>query len=870
MSARGLRPPFVFICYRRDDTSGYAGRLHDALAGRFGAGEVFMDMEAIPPGADFVQQVEAAIAGCLALLPLIGPRWLSATSESGARRLDDPEDFVRVEIEAALRREIRLIPVLVQGAKMPRADQLPASLRALATLNALELSDTHWQADVRDLGDALASLRHQAVPATTAARPRSDAPIPAGPEAPPVLYGRESELDRIGAAFAEAALGEPRLLIVTGEAGVGKTGLTHAAAVQARAAGGRVLRGACLDIGEGGLPYLPIAQALRGLARSTSIAELDRLLGTARDDLAAIAPELDDDGPVLERGGGTESAAAPSGSGQARLFERFIGLLDRVSADRPSLLVIEDVQWVDRATRDLLTFVVRNLTSERLVTLLTCRPDDLPLGHPVLAWLNDLGRTPGAERLELGRLKRGAVDQMLGNLLGGPVEADLAARVWRRSDGNPLFVEEVLAAELAGPSGPQRPMSLVETLVARLSGLTATTRRFVDVISVVGRPVGEEPMAALVVPETVDLVPALREAIAQGVLVPDPGTDGYRFRHELVREVVERELLPSERRAYHLRVAELLQAHPEMGHRSPADATAELASHWIAAGRVVEAHRASIAAAAAAEAVHAFAEAHAYLERAIDLESRLPSGAGATPAERLDLRRRAAEVADLSGDFTRAIELNREALTLVDPELDPATAGMIHGRLGYQIWVTGDAEAAIAEHHEAVRLVPAEPPSVDRAHVLGGLGGALFAIGRWADSRTICEAAIACAVAVGSGAEECRARNMLGSDLVSLGEVAAGIDELRLARKLAEGAGRPDLLILSHHNLAVNLVQADRFDEALSEAQAGRAAARQVGLERRFGQDLAAVAADALLRLGRWRRPTRSRWRDSLLPSPVR
>jgi DNA-binding CsgD family transcriptional regulator/tetratricopeptide (TPR) repeat protein len=861
VTARRARTPFVFLSYRREDTSGYAGRLHDALSARFGDGAAFMDVETIPPGADFARHVDDAMARCRAVLVLIGPRWLTAATSGGQRRLDAPDDYLRLEVEAGLRGDALVIPVLVQGAQMPRPDELPEPMRPLAARNAVELSDTRWQADVRRLGDVLAPLQRstrrgggaprdglRAVVAT----PATDAVAPLEPTTR--LVGRDVELERIAGALADAADGTPRLLIVVGEAGIGKTGLTIAAAATARSRGGQVLSGACLDIGEGGLPYLPIAQALRGLARETAPDALDELLGDGRDELALLAPALGGD----ESSGGHRRDAAigvavPSGSSQARLFERFMGLLDRVGLHGPCLLIVEDVQWVDRATRDLLTFLVRNITTERVAIMLTCRPDDLPKSHPVLTWLAELERSRGAERLAIGRLDRAGVGQMLANLLGASADEAVAARVWRRSGGNPLFVEELLAAELERTAtASARPASLEASLVARVAGLSAGARRVVDVLSVGVRPLDEDAVTVLLAQDHVAPQALLQEAIDHGVLEPEPGGEGYRFRHELTREVVERDLMATERRSFHQRFAELLRARPDLAGRSPADAAAELASHWLSAGRTAEAYQASIAASEAAEAVHAFAEALAHLERALELESGLPADVAPTPADAFLLRRRAADLADVSGQFARSMELNREALDLADALGDAASAGVIHGRLGYLEWITGDLAAAISEHEAAVRLVPATPPSVERAHVLGGLGGVLMAAGRWAESRALCEAAIACAAEVGSRAEESRARNMLGSDLVSLGETDAGIEQLRRSRELAEGSGPPDLLILAHHNLAINLIQADRVADALAEAQAGRVAARAAGLERRFGQDLAALVADALLRLGRW------------------
>ncbi len=144
----GLR---VFISYRRDDVPGYSGRLHDHLARRFGEDHVFMDVDAIRPGTDFTEEIEEALEKCDVLLAVIGDGWLTSEDDGGRRRLDGPGDFVRLEIEAALRRNIPIIPLLFESATMPSMTELPASLAPLARRQALEMSDTRWRADVDQL-----------------------------------------------------------------------------------------------------------------------------------------------------------------------------------------------------------------------------------------------------------------------------------------------------------------------------------------------------------------------------------------------------------------------------------------------------------------------------------------------------------------------------------------------------------------------------------------------------------------------------------------------------------------------------------------------------------------------------------------------
>ena len=150
MASAGSAPGRIFMSYRREETGYPAAWLFDRLASHFGRSEVFKDIDSIELGDDFVEKITTAVGSCDVLLALIGARWLTVTSQEG-RRLDDPADFVRLEIEAALARNVRVIPILVDGARMPRADELPPSLAKLARRQALELSPTRFDADTQRL-----------------------------------------------------------------------------------------------------------------------------------------------------------------------------------------------------------------------------------------------------------------------------------------------------------------------------------------------------------------------------------------------------------------------------------------------------------------------------------------------------------------------------------------------------------------------------------------------------------------------------------------------------------------------------------------------------------------------------------------------
>jgi hypothetical protein len=148
-------PTGIFISYRRDDAAGYAGWLYERLSSHFGEEQLFRDIDTVDPGTDFVGRIERAVGSCKVMLVIIGRSWLEARDSDGRRRLDNPQDWVTLEIAAALQRNIRVIPVLVEGATMPRPESLPSSIQELAFRNALEMTDNRWNHDVSRLITAI-------------------------------------------------------------------------------------------------------------------------------------------------------------------------------------------------------------------------------------------------------------------------------------------------------------------------------------------------------------------------------------------------------------------------------------------------------------------------------------------------------------------------------------------------------------------------------------------------------------------------------------------------------------------------------------------------------------------------------------------
>jgi hypothetical protein len=172
----------VFICYRREETAPYAGRIYDAMVAKFGVENVFMDLD-LAPGVDFVERITRVVSGCVALIVVIGPKWARLENEDGSRRIADPDDFVRLEVETGLQRDdVLLVPALVGGARMPRREELPSELQTLARRNALELSEGRWRYDVGRLLDTLDELLPESAGSKEATPPPPPIPEPAPPD----------------------------------------------------------------------------------------------------------------------------------------------------------------------------------------------------------------------------------------------------------------------------------------------------------------------------------------------------------------------------------------------------------------------------------------------------------------------------------------------------------------------------------------------------------------------------------------------------------------------------------------------------------------------------------------------------------------
>jgi tetratricopeptide (TPR) repeat protein len=658
------------------------------------------------------------------------------------------------------------------------------------------------------------------------------------------FVGRTHELARLGELLARATDGQPLLVLLGGEAGVGKTRLVEQLAAAAQEQGTRVLYGGCVPLGEEGVPFAPVVEALRGLADQLDPAELAAVAGPARQELARLLPDL------AWGGAAAPAPAVAAVAGQGRLFERLLGVVQRLATTAPLLLIVEDLHWADRSTRDLLAFLATSLRSGRVLVVGSFRSDELDRLHPLRRLLGELGRNRRVVRLELARFSRAELAEQLAGLLGTDPSVRLVDDVYARSGGNPFFAEELLLAGEGAGAGALPP-SLREVLLARVVRLGDRTQQLLRVAAAAGSGATQPLLAAVAGIDDQALLAGLREAVDQQLLLPEPGSDGYVFRHALLAEAVHSELLPGERVRLHSALAGALEAGLEV-EGAPASRAARIAYHWSAAGDQPRALTASVAAAAAAEQAYAFAEAQLQLERALELWDQVPDAEARVGMDRVGLLARCAETAYWAGDIVRAAELVRQALGLVDAARQPRRAGLLHEQLARCLGRLGDPWAgALAEQQQAVRLVAPEP-SAERARVLGSLALYLERADRFAEARELAEEAIAIAGQVGAHAEEANARTALGAALGYLGEPDAGLAELAAARRLATQAGDVILALRTIVYHSDVLLAAGHLDQAATVALDGLDQARHLGLARSYGPVLAANATEALVALGRW------------------
>jgi DNA-binding CsgD family transcriptional regulator/tetratricopeptide (TPR) repeat protein len=646
----------------------------------------------------------------------------------------------------------------------------------------------------------------------------------------PIVVGRQRELDLVDHRFDATLAGRAVHLVVTGEAGIGKSRLAEDVAARAADRGMRVLRGSCASSGTGGVPYGPLVDVLRGAMRDLPQEMLDDAVGPSGVDLARLVPTLGP-APVTVEGMDTQSL-------KGRLLEGLLGFLQRLAASGPVLVIIEDLHWADPASRDAVAFLLRNLQADPVQLVVTVRTDDLHRNHPLLPWLAELERSGRVERIELARLDPGQTAEMLAAITGVPPDPALVERIHARADGNPFFIEELSLTGDAVPGLARLSPTLRDILLARIAAAPDRAQAVIDVAAVAGRRVDHDLLAAVAALDEADLMDGIRSAVSARLLVAEAEPDSpeaYAFRHALVQEAAYDELLPSERRRLHLAFAEALSTRGPGSGSSFAGYWSELAYHWSAARDEPRAFAAAVRAGEAAEATFAFADARRHFEQALEAWSAVPDPAALAGMDRVTLLARAAQAAWLAGDARRAVAWLRAAVADLDPQVEPVRSAELLSDLGHALWNMGDS-AALATCEQAVAMMPTDRPIAARARVLAGYGQLLMLVDRCRESLVACEAAIEIARAVGARQFEGHALNTRGLDLAAEGRYAEAVESLTAALEIAREVANADDIGRAYVNTSEILARCGRLDEAAAVIEEGIAVADAVGIASTYGR----------------------------------
>jgi DNA-binding NarL/FixJ family response regulator len=642
------------------------------------------------------------------------------------------------------------------------------------------------------------------------------------------LVGRDEDLGELMTALESVRHGRMSTIFLSGDAGVGKTRLVQELVTRAEDTGATVLLGAATDIAESP-PFWPVASALRALLRSPRGDQVRLLLAPWSDQLDELL---------------ALRSTVPAPLARVQTLELLHRVVLRLALESVLVLVVEDVQWADRSTLDLIAYLVANLADERVLLVGTHRtePGASAQAGAARTVIRELARHRQVRTIEVPPLSRDAVAGLVAAV--EPGRPDLVELVWMRSAGNAFIAEETLRAAVDGdPTG--LPTTLRELVLSRVERLSASALRTVRAVALADGPLPHRLLEA-VLDGGPWLLDALRESVDAGVVVVDAAADGYRLRHGLMTDVLVGELLPGERMDLHRRYATALEPRELPG------ADARLAHHWYEAGDRDRAAAAAVTAAEAADRVRGYAEAHRHWLRA----ARLAGEVAAPPVPRAGCLERAAEAAHLAGDADQAVALLAERLDLLEPAhvgAPDVDAALLHARTGQYLVAAGRGAEAAEAFGRATAALPEERAERERAEVLGGHASALWTAGDYTAAHETARRALALARRIGLTVQEARALATLGFGLAYLQDPVAGEAALRESIAVAERAGEPLEIARAHRSLAELLSgPLNELDRGIAIARAGADRAHELGLARSAGAGMLAVAANGLFRIGRW------------------
>ncbi len=657
-----------------------------------------------------------------------------------------------------------------------------------------------------------------------------------------VLVGRSAELGQLAAVVQAAERGSFQLVLIRGESGVGKTRLVREAMRLAGERGFLRLSGRGIDLVGPGVPYGPLVEMLRPITSP--------LAGEEREpERARISKQ------ARQVFRGLRGGDRPRGHEQAAAFERFLNLLEILAARQPLLLAIDDLQWADRSTLDLLGYLAQALSSldptqlalpSRRILLVAAVREGALDAEPLRRLLANAVRLPQANELEVGPLSRDDHDALLRTILGGGIARQHLDRVYERSQGNPFLAEQLVAGGNISTALPRR---LRDVLLGQFASLSPPAQRVVEIVSAAQR-IDHQALARVAGMPEPALLDAVREAMERSILAAEPTTARYAFRHPLLAEAVYEHLIPGQQIALHADLARSLARSRATEPANAARVAAEIAEHWLKAGEAARALPALVRAGRAASRLGAHAEALTHFRRALE-RSAADDTTGVTADGRIRLLGSAAAAAEGSGELDEAAEYWERAIRVAEHGADAALLARLRGRLADCRMLGGNLPAAMDGWRHALEAVGPGAPGI-QARLMAKVAGGQIILGQLTDAQQSAQAAIEIAGRIGATSEEGLARGSLGAALAMQGRAAAGVEHLRRSLTVAIDERAIEDEAIARSNLAEALHFTGQLDEAIQLLDQGITRVRRAGLDRTYAGTMTASAAYLTFVAGHW------------------
>lgn len=678
---------------------------------------------------------------------------------------------------------------------------------------------------------------------------RAQASEPAG------VVGQLAERQMLLEAWERARSGSPGVVLLGGEAGIGKSTLVAWLAEQLRPDGQHVT-GQSVPLGEEGLALAPLTWILREMVARHGLSTVRAWAGGGWNALSPLLPSL------VEGNNGSHD--------RLQQFEAVARIFEQAAATAPLLVVVEDLHWADESTLSLLRFVTRAVLSARLLIVCSFRSDELPRRHPLRPFLVDVGRQAGTRRIDVARLSMSETGELIALANGRTPSPALVRLIAEHSQGIPYFVTELATATTVGCL--RLPDTLRDALSVRLSRLSDPTERLLGLMSVAGNRIDHDLLALVAEAEGLvgGLETCLREAVDSSILVPHE--TGYSFRHSLLREVLYDDLLPGEHARLHSTFASVLTDHPELG--SVLDRSA-IPAHWFEAHDLTQGFASALEVAVIPSLPHA--EALSLYARALDVWDRVADPDSVVMSQDIpydeefgpplsDPRARILHLAGVrayrAGEIDRGLTYIAAALDRVDPAEDPLAVARLLVLQGRLLRLTGvsNRDGLL----EALRLTEPFGDTLERAQVLNQLS-MMDALMYLPDAAAEAQELLELARRLGHDA-------LMADAIVTLGGLQcsqdqdSGIALIESARPLA--TQRSTMLRLAT-NLSDAFFKTGLYERAIDAGQRGLETVEELGRERKYSPMLLGNIAEPMLALGRWTDAERLIQRGLELDAPL-